>query len=439
MQARRLILVGFFLAAITALAFHYPARAQSGDSAEESILSPYWGSAVTQWEHIISQEAQRRSLDPDLVAALIWKESMGRATAQGPAGAIGLMMVMPFPWRPSPEELTDPWTNLFWGARALAHTIRDGNGDLYYSLAAYNGSWEQIHLRITRRYAASILDEYTRAIAVRHGMPADGEWLALFAVEGAPGPKTITVLGPQRPLARYTERPWGQADIPVIPSGLSPQATTIAFVDEQGVECRVNVWLIAKDAPSFMPYAVQSIFFPPSAGYGNRSRPTPTPRVQPTSPPPTQSPVPTNVFSPIPTPIPPTSTPTPIPTATPILPTPTLTPTLTPTPNATATVTLTPTVPADCEGGPLWIEAWYLDRVYTADGWTATIFIEGHGGNCVYTYAWEGEIKGEPMLGPITFEISHTDRSAIIMGTASVTSAGETVQESLFIEPPNND
>ncbi|MBU0703930.1 MAG: lytic transglycosylase domain-containing protein [Chloroflexi bacterium] len=425
MQARRLTLACFSLVAIIAFAFHYPARAQSGDSASESILSPYWSSAVTQWESIISQEAQRRSLDPDLVAALIWKESRGRATAQGPAGAVGLMMVMPFPWRPSPEELADPWTNLFWGARALAHTIRDGNGDLYYSLAAYNGSWEQIHLRVTRRYAASILDEYTRAIAVRHGLPADGEWLALFAVEGAPGPQTIIVLGPQRPLARYTERPWGQADIPMVPAGLSPHATAITFEDEQGMECRVDVWLIAKDAPSFMPYAVQSIFFPPSTGYGNRVRPTPTPRVQPTSPPPTQSPAPTDE---------------PIPTPTPTLTlTPTLTPTLTSTPPATATITLTPTIPADCEGGPLWLETWYLDRVYTADGWTATIFIEGHGGDCVYTYAWEGEIKGGPMLGPITFEISHTDRSAIIMGTASVTSAGETVEKSLFIKPPGDD
>jgi len=433
MQARRLILLCSFLAAITAFTFGYSVRAQSGDPTAGPILSPYWGSAVTQWESIISQEAQRRSLDPDLIAALIWKESMGRATAQGPAGAVGLMMVMPFPWRPSPEELADPWTNVFWGARALAYTIRDGNGDLYYSLAAYNGSWEQIHLRVTRRYAASILDEYTRAIAVRHGLPADGEWLALFAVEGGPGPKTITVIGPQHPLVRYTERPWGQADIPMIPSDLPPHATTIIFVDEQGAEYRVNVWLVAEKAPS-MSYAVQSIFFPSSAGYGNRWHLTPTPVVQPTSPPLVQSPAPTDVLSTTPTLAP--LTPTLTVTATPILLTHTLTPTLTPTPHATATVTLTPTVPAGCEGGPLWLETWYLDRVYTADGWTATIFIEGHGGNCVYTYAWEGETKGELMLGPITFEISHTDRAAIIMGTASVTSAGETVQESLFIEPP---
>jgi len=337
------------------------------------------------------------------------------------------MMVMPFPWRPSPKELEDPSTNLFWGARALATTIRDGHGDLYYSLAAYNGSWAKIHLRSTRRYAASILDEYTRAIAVQHGLPQDGDWLALFAVEGAPGPKTLVVLGPQRPLVRYTERPWGQADIPMIPSDVPPHATAITFVDDQGVEHQVNLWLIAKDgSPSVMPYAVQSIFSPP-AGYGRNGQyavfvsplPTPDPLAQP--------PVLTDTITL-------TVTPAITPTLAPIL-----TPTLTPTPHVTATTTLTPTMPAGCAGGPLWIEAWYLDRTYEEGGWTATIFIQGYGGDCIYTYAWEGEVQGEPMPEPITFEIHHTDRYAAIMGTASATCAGETVEIPLLIEPPHSD
>jgi len=427
MQARRLTLAFFSLMAIIALSFHYPALAQSGDSSDEPALSPYWSYAVSRWEPIILQEAQRRSLDPDLIAALIWKESMGQPATQGPAGAVGLMMVMPFSWRPSPKELEDPWTNMFWGARALATTIRDGHGDLYYSLAAYNGSWAQIHLRVTRRYAASILDSYARAVAVRHGLPKDGDWLALFAVEGAPGPKTLIVLGPQRPLVRYTERPWGQADIPMIPSDIPPHATAITFADEQGVEYRVNMWLIAKDSPSAVPYAVQSIFLPPPAGYGINGRPAASASFPPTTPAPlVQSPVPTG-------------TPTLTPITSTLTSTPTPTPTLTPTPLVTATATLTPTMSADCAGGPLWIEAWYLDRTYEADGWTATIFIKGHGGDCVYTYAWEEEVKGESMPGPITFEIHHTDRYATIMGTASATCAGETVGITLLIEPPHND
>jgi len=168
------------------------------------------------------------------------------------------MGLMPFDWRPSAEELEEPWTNLFWGARALAHTIRDGQGDLYYSLAAYNGGWGQIHLRVTRNYAADVLDHYARAVAVRYGLPADGEWVAVFAVEGLPGPQTTIAIGPQRPLARYTERPWVQADVPTVPADVPPHTTAATFVDEHGTECRVNVWLVTEGGSPLATPAVQT-------------------------------------------------------------------------------------------------------------------------------------------------------------------------------------
>jgi len=247
MQRWHLTPAAALLAAITVLALPCPTLAQSGGPADDPALSPYWDDAVSRWEPIILHYAGERRLDPDLIAAVIWKESMGQPRERGPAGAIGLMGLMPFQWRPSAEELENPWTNLSWGARALAHTIRDGKGDLYYSLAAYNGGWEQIHLRVTRHYAADVLDCYARAVAVRYGLPADGEWVAIFAVEGTAGPNTITVLGPQRPLTRYTERPWLQADIPTMPAGVPPHATVITFVNGSGAECQVNVWLVAED------------------------------------------------------------------------------------------------------------------------------------------------------------------------------------------------
>lgn len=235
------------LATIVALVFLYPALAQGEDPPTGQTLSPYWHPNVIRWEHVIVPYSQDRNLDPDLVAAVIWKESLGNSTARGPTGAVGLMGLKPFAWRPSPEKLELPWVNLFWGARALAHTIRDGKGDVYYALAAYNGGWDQIHLRVTRRYAADVLGHYTRAVAVRYGLPADGNWIAILAIEGTPGPNTVTVLGPQRPLTRYTERPWVRADIPSVPVGFPPHSTTIVFVDERGVEGRVNLWLVAED------------------------------------------------------------------------------------------------------------------------------------------------------------------------------------------------
>jgi hypothetical protein len=53
----------------------------------------------------------------------------------------------------------------------------------------------------------------------------------------------------------------------------------------------------------------------------------------------------------------------------------------------------------------------------------------------MYTYAWEGEIKGGPTSDPMTFKVYRTDHLAIIMGTASVTSAGQTVEVGLFLKP----
>ena len=246
------------LTAITLSALAQPALAQAEGPSDTAFLSPYWKYAVSRWEPIVLRYAEQRQLDPDLVAAVIWKESRGRSTARGPAGAVGLMMVMPFPWRPSSKELQNPWTNLSWGARALAQTIRDGNGDLYYSLAAYNGSWEKVERDSTRRYAASVLDYYSRAVAVRHGLPVDGDWVAIFAVEGSPRSSTITVLGPRRSLARYTPRPWLQADIPTVPQGVPPHSTAITFVDAYGGECRVNVWLTAPDGSPLVPPAPQA-------------------------------------------------------------------------------------------------------------------------------------------------------------------------------------
>jgi hypothetical protein len=160
------------------------------------------------------------------------------------------MCVQPFPWRPSEDELENPWTNVASGTRTLLQIIRDGNGDVYYALAAYNGGWEQIHLRVTRRYATDVLDNYVRAVAVEHGLPADGDWIGIISVEGLPDHKTVTVLGPHRPLARYTERPRLQADVPAVPENTPPHATLSVFADERGRRARVSLYLVAENYAS---------------------------------------------------------------------------------------------------------------------------------------------------------------------------------------------
>lgn len=160
----------------TTLAFGVAVMADHGveTGTGEVHISPYWGSAISQWDRWIVYWAQERELDPDLVAAVIRKESIGRADAQGPYGAVGLMMVMPaevsgMPWRPSAAELKQPDVNIRWGTGILKEILRESGGDLLRALAAYNGGWDQLDLASTEQYAHSVLTYYAYAIAARHG------------------------------------------------------------------------------------------------------------------------------------------------------------------------------------------------------------------------------------------------------------------------------
>jgi hypothetical protein len=67
----------------------------------------------------------------------------------------------------------------------------------------------------------------------------------------------------------------------------------------------------------------------------------------------------------------------------------------------------------------------------------ATIFVEGLGGDCVYTYAWEGEVKGGPISTSMTFDVPSSGFGSAIVGTASVTSAGATVSADVFVPAPD--
>ena len=243
-RASAVVLLALLISALVAL----PVAAE-GAPEDDSGLSPFWEPVVSRWEDIVVRYAERRGLDPDFVASVIWKESRGISTVRGPTGAVGLMCVKPFPWRPSAEALENPWTNVAAGTRTLAHVIRDGNGDAFYALAAYNGGWDQIHLRVTRNYATDVLDHYVRAVAVEEGLPHDGEWVAILAVQGLPHHQTVTVLGPGRSVSRYTERPWSEAEVPSVPLESAPHATLMSFQDEHGRQAHVNVWLLEADPP----------------------------------------------------------------------------------------------------------------------------------------------------------------------------------------------
>ncbi len=95
----------------------------------------------------------------------------------------------------------------------------------------------------------------------------------------------------------------------------------------------------------------------------------------------------------------------------------------------------TPVAPVGCEGGPLRLEAWPVDRTWTTDGWKVTIYAQARGGDCRYTYAWEREPIGAVTSGPVTFDVN--TRTGAMVGEVSVMSAGQSAKRGLYVRPPS--
>lgn len=107
---------------------------------------------VLKWCQLITSHAKVQDLPPDLIAALIWYESGGNASAISKDGAIGLMQVMPrdgiastfdckgkpcFSDRPTSIELQAPEYNIAYGTELLKGLIDHFGGDFRQALKAY--------------------------------------------------------------------------------------------------------------------------------------------------------------------------------------------------------------------------------------------------------------------------------------------------------------
>ena len=145
-------------------------------------------------------------VNPYIVMALIRQESAFNEKARSPAGAMGLMQLLPKTarlfnrgkWR---TNLYDPASNVKIGSRYFAFLLRLYHGDTELALAAYNAgpkhvdSWlkrytvtdralflDLIPFRETREYVASIARNYI--------------WYMTLYDAGLPGPKAAALTAP---------------------------------------------------------------------------------------------------------------------------------------------------------------------------------------------------------------------------------------------------
>ena len=126
------------------------------------------GFAPAELEQQIRDAAQRVSLDPKLVTAIIRVESNFKAHAVSAKGAMGLMQVMPK--TADASDIHAPYhtvSNLMGACEYLRSLVNRYRGDLKLALAAYNAGPGNVErhggvppFAETRRYVKQVLSYY---------------------------------------------------------------------------------------------------------------------------------------------------------------------------------------------------------------------------------------------------------------------------------------
>jgi soluble lytic murein transglycosylase-like protein len=92
-----------------------------------------------KYDHLIFQAADKFKLDPALIKAIIKAESNFNHKAVSPAGAQGLMQLMPATaMELNVKDSFHPEKNIEGGARYLRYLLKTYRGNLDLALAAYN-------------------------------------------------------------------------------------------------------------------------------------------------------------------------------------------------------------------------------------------------------------------------------------------------------------
>lgn len=143
----------------------------TASSATNAPIIPVSAALRAQFAPLIARVAQEFNLDAPLLHAIVTVESGYNPQARSPAGATGLMQLMPeTAARYGVKNILDPLENLQGGARYLRYLLGLFKNNLDLVLAAYNageGAVMQAGNRIpnyaeTKAYVPSVLTHYDR-------------------------------------------------------------------------------------------------------------------------------------------------------------------------------------------------------------------------------------------------------------------------------------
>jgi len=122
------------------------------------------------YERQIRHAERTHGVSADLLRAVISVESRYDPRAVSPAGAKGLMQLMPFTARDcGVRDVFDPGQNILGGALYLKRLAAYFHGDLVLTLSAYHAGpanvWRSRGVpesAVTRRYVSDVIGEYAR-------------------------------------------------------------------------------------------------------------------------------------------------------------------------------------------------------------------------------------------------------------------------------------
>lgn len=140
---------------------------------EKSILANKTKYTAEMWNSEIEAASLQTDVDADLIRAIIRAESSYNPSAESPAGALGLMQLMPSTANSvGVNNILDPQENILGGAKYLKELLGRYNGDIIKSIAAYNAGTDAVDrangipsFDETKTYVPKVLSHY---YALRH-------------------------------------------------------------------------------------------------------------------------------------------------------------------------------------------------------------------------------------------------------------------------------
>jgi soluble lytic murein transglycosylase-like protein len=121
---------------------------------------------------LIQDASDRSQISERLIEAVAWQESRMRQADVSPRGARGVMQLMPGTAARLGVDAHDVRGNLEGGAAYLSSLLREFDGDIILSLAAYNAGPEAVRrwggvppYRETQTYVAAVLNRLSQLVS----------------------------------------------------------------------------------------------------------------------------------------------------------------------------------------------------------------------------------------------------------------------------------